>query len=83
MQNLKTFFNLNHSYKFDIIDLTALIYTICAIGVIMGADMTVLFFIGATIATAFCWEAHRINLVVLNVALWGMNLHNLICFIGD
>lgn len=82
MNKLKTFFNLNRSYKFDITDITALIYTICAIGVIIGADMTVLFFIGATIATAFCWQAHRINLVVLNVALWGMNLYYIIKMIG-
>lgn len=78
MNKLKTFFNLNRPYEFDITDITAIIYTICAIGVMMGADMTVLFFIGATIATAFCWQARRINLVVLNVALWGMNMWNLI-----
>lgn len=79
---IQKYFNLNRSYEFDITDLTALIYTICAIGVMMGADMTVLFFIGATIATAFCWQARRINLVVLNVALWGMNFYYLICLIG-
>lgn len=82
MNKLKTFFNLNRSYEFDITDLTALIYTICAIGVMMCADMTILFFIGATIATAFCWQARRINLVVLNVALWGMNLYYIIKMIG-
>ena len=77
MNKLKTFFNLDRSYKFDVIDITALIYTICAIGVMLGADMTILFCIGATIATAFCWQAHKINLVVLNVALWAMNMWNL------
>jgi hypothetical protein len=78
VNRIKQFFNLNRSYEFDITDLTALIYTICAIGVMMGADMTVLFFIGSTIATAFCLSAKRINLVVLNVALWFMNLYYLI-----
>ena len=78
MNKIKTFFNINGGYVFDITDITALIYTICAIGVICGIDMTILFFIGSTIATAFCLQARRINLVVLNVALWFMNLYYLI-----
>ena len=78
MKKLVKYFNLNHAYEFDITDITALIYTICAIGVIMGVDMTILFFIGSTIATAFCLQARRINLVILNVALWCMNLYYLI-----
>ena len=78
MQKLKTFFNLNHAYEFDITDITALIYTICAVGVMCGCDMTILFFIGSAIATAFCFQARRINLVVLNVALFAMNCYYLI-----
>ena len=78
---LKTFFNLNRAYEFDLTDITALIYTICAVGVLCGCDMTILFFIGSTIATAFCWQAKRINLVVLNVSLWFMNLYYLISMI--
>ena len=74
----KAYFHLNHVYEFDITDITALIYTICAVGVICGMDMTILFFIGSTIATLFCLQARRINLVVLNVALWFMNLYYLI-----
>ena len=72
---IKTFFNLDRAYEFDLTDITALIYTICAIGVMSGLDMTILFFIGSTIATAFCWQAKRLNLVVLNVSLWFMNLY--------
>lgn len=75
---LINYFQLNSKYQFDITDITALIYTICAVGVICGIDMTVLFFIGSTIATAFCLEARRVNLVVLNVALWCMNLYYVI-----
>ena len=75
---LINYFQLNSKYQFDITDITALIYTICAIGVICGVDMTVLFFIGSTIATAFCLEVRRVNLVVLNVALWCMNLYYVI-----
>ena len=78
MKKLINYFELNRTYQFDITDITALIYVVCAIGVMMGMNMTILFTIGATIATAFCWQAHRINLVVLNVALWAMNVYNLI-----
>ena len=77
LTKLKTYFNLDRPYEFDITDITALIYTICAIGGIMGVNMTILWCIGATIATAFCWQAKKLNLVVLNVALWVMNMWNL------
>ena len=49
MNKLKTFFNLDRPYEFDITDITAIIYTACAIGVMCGADMTILFFIGSAI----------------------------------
>lgn len=78
IKKIKTYFNLDRPYAFDVTDITALIYTICAIGGIMGVNMTILWCIGATIATAFCWQAKKLNLVVLNVALWVMNIWNLI-----
>jgi hypothetical protein len=78
MNNIKTYFDLERRYVFDITDITAIIYTICAIGVMLGCDMTVLFFIGSAIATAFCWQARRLNLVLLNVALFAMNCYYLI-----
>ena len=78
MKKIVNHFNLDRPYEFDITDITALIYTICAVGVMCGCDMTILFFIGSTIATLFCLQARRINLVVLNVALWFMNLYYLI-----
>ena len=78
INKIKTYFNLNHVYEFDITDITALIYTVCSIGVICGLNMNVLFFIGSTIATAFCWQAHKINLILLNVSLWFMNLYYVI-----
>ena len=74
MTKFKTFFNLNRSYQFDITDITSIIYTLCAAGVIMGYDMTILFVIGAVISTAFCWQAHKLNLILLNVSLLIMNL---------
>jgi hypothetical protein len=78
MKKLINYFDLEHKYVFDITDITAIIYTICAIGVMLGCDMTVLFFIGSAIATAFCWQARRLNLVLLNVALFAMNCYYLI-----
>jgi hypothetical protein len=78
MNKLKTFFNLDRPYEFDITDITALIYTACAIGVMCGADMTILFLIGSAISTAFCLEARKINLVVLNASLLAMNIYYLI-----
>ena len=78
MNKIKEYFHLDHPYEFDITDITAVIYTFCAIGVMLGADMTVLFFCGSLIATAFCWQARRLNLVLLNVALFAMNTYYLI-----
>jgi hypothetical protein len=73
MNKIKTYFNLDRPYEFDITDITALIYTICAIGVMCGIDMTILFFIGSAISTAFCFQARRLNLILLNVSLFAMN----------
>ena len=73
MNKIKTFFHLDRPYEFDITDITAIIYTACAIGVMMGADMTILFFIGSAISTAFCFKARRLNLILLNVSLFAMN----------
>ena len=78
MKKLIKYFNLDRPYEFDITDITCAIYTICALGVMLGADMTVLFFIGSLIATTFCWQARRLNLVLLNVALFAMNAYYLI-----
>ena len=78
MTRIKQFFNLNRPYEFDITDITAIIYTICAIGVIGGVNMTIPFFIGSAIATAFCWQAHKLNLVLLNTSMFVMNGYYLI-----
>ncbi len=76
MRKLKEFFELNTTYKFDPTDVTAIIYVICTVLCALGIDYSILMLIGATIGTAFCWRAHRINLVVLNVTLL---IFNLIC----
>lgn len=74
MTKIKNFFELNNPYKFDPTDLTATIYLLCTVFGIMGMNVTPLFLLGSAIGTAFCWQAHRINLVVLNVALFVLNL---------
>lgn len=75
-ERIKNFFELNTTYKFDPTDVTAIIYVICTVLCALGLDYSILMLIGATIGTAFCWRAHRINLVVLNVTLL---IFNLIC----
>ena len=74
MTKIKNFFEHNRPYKFDPTDLTATIYLLCTVLGIMGMNVTPLFLLGSAIGTAFCWQAHRINLVVLNVALFVLNL---------
>lgn len=76
---MRKFFELTKPYRFEVGDVTALIYTICVIFAFCGIDNSILFLIGSAISTAFCWQAHRINLVVLNVALFVFNLY---CVIG-
>lgn len=71
---LKNYFELNQKYKFDVTDLTALIYVLCTILGIIGVNVTPLFLIGSAIGTAFCWQAKRINLIVLNGSLFILNL---------
>ena len=75
---MRKYFELTKPYKFDITDLTAFIYVICAVFGSIGYNVTILFFIGSIIATTFCWQAKRINVIVLNVALLGLNFVNFI-----
>ena len=78
MKKFIEYFELNRKYQFDINDVVAIIYTLCAIGITLGLNMTILFFIGSTIATAVCWKARRLNLILLNLAMFALNLYNLI-----
>lgn len=72
---MKKFFELNRPYKFDPTDLTACIFLVCAVLGMMGYNVSILFLIGSAIGTAFCWQAHRINVMVLNVALFIFNFY--------
>ena len=72
------YFQLNKPYQFDITDITAPIYAMCAFGIMFGFNMNILFFIGSAISTATCWAARRLNLVVLNASLFLLNLYNVI-----
>lgn len=71
---MKQFFELTKPYKFDPTDLTACIYVVCVAFALCGIDNSWLFLLGSAIGTAFCWQARRINLIVLNVALFIFNL---------
>lgn len=75
---LKNYFELNKPYKFDPTDVTAILYTICAVLGSLGYNVTILFLLGSIIGVATCHKAKRINLVVLNVALFGLNVVNFI-----
>jgi hypothetical protein len=81
MKKIVDFFELDRPYEFDATDITAFIYTACAVGAILGANMTALFLLGSIIGTIFCFKARRINLIVLNVALLVLNLYNFIIMI--
>ena len=72
------YFELNKPYEFDITDVIAPIYTTCAIGIMLGLNMNILFLIGAALATATCWKARKLNLVLLNGAMFALNLYNVI-----
>ena len=78
MKRFIQYFELDRKYQFDINDVVAVIYALCAIGIMLGFNMNILFFIGSTIATAVCWKAKRLNLVLLNVAMFALNLFNVI-----
>ena len=78
MIKIKNWFELNQKYKFEVTDLTTLIYVLCTILGIIGINITPLFLIGSIIATAFSWQGHRINLVILNASLFLLNLVNFI-----
>ena len=78
MTKLKTYFELDRKYQFDATDITAFIYCACAVGSILGANMTALFLLGSIVGTIFCFSARRLNLIVLNVALLALNAWNFI-----
>lgn len=78
MIKIKNWFELNQKYKFEVTDLTTLVYVLCTILGIIGINITPLFLIGSIIATAFSWQGHRVNLVILNASLFLLNLVNFI-----
>ena len=79
MKKFIDYFELNNKYKFELSDLTALVFLVCAIlGIFTTINITPLFLLGAILGTVFCWRAKRLNLVVLNVALLVLNLVNFI-----
>ena len=78
MKKIREHFELTKPYTFETTDLTAIIFAICAVMGIMKIDATVLFFIGSAIGLVTCLKARRINLLVLNGALFALNLVNIV-----
>ena len=74
INRVKEYFQLTQPYKFDINDLTATIYLLCAVLGIVGANVTPLFLLGSTIGLASCVTCRKINLLTLNGALFVLNL---------
>lgn len=72
------YFNLNKPYEFDITDIIAPIYATCALGIMLGLNMNILFLIGSAIATVTCFKARKLNLVILNAAMFALNVFNVI-----
>lgn len=70
---MKEFFELNAPYRFELNDLIAILYVLCAILGIMGIDATILFLSGSILGFIGSLKAHRINLLVLNSAFIVLN----------
>lgn len=75
---MKKFFELNKSYCFELNDLIAVLYVICAVLGIMNINATVLFLSGSILGFVGSFKAHRINLLVLNGAFIVLNGYYLI-----
>ena len=74
---MRKYFELTKPYKFDPTDITAAIFLVCAVLGIMRIDATIPFFIGSTIGMISCLKCRRINLLVLNGALFILNCVNI------
>ena len=74
---MRKYFELTKPYEFDPTDITAAIFLVCAVLGIMRIDTTIPFFIGSAIGMATCLKCRRINLLVLNGALFVLNCVNI------
>lgn len=79
MKKFKEYFELNKPYEFDPTDLTAIIFLACSVlGIFTDVNITPLFLLGSFIGTVFCFASKRVNLVVLNMSLFILNLVNFV-----
>ncbi len=74
---MRKYFELTKPYHFEINDLVAVIYVVCAALGIMGFNATPLFLLGATIGFITSLSAHRINLLLINGAFILLNTVNI------
>ena len=73
---MRKYFELNKPYKFDVNDIISAIYVLCAVFGIAGLNVTPLFFFGSLLGAVTCLSARRINIAVLNLALFVLNAVN-------
>lgn len=78
MKKLANYFELNKKYKFELTDITCVIYVICVVGIILGFNMTPLFLSGCIISLIASIPARRINLILINVAMIALNIFYLL-----
>lgn len=78
MKKLVNYFELNRKYKFELTDITCVIYVICVVGIILGFNMTPLFLSGCIISLVASIPARRINLILINVAMIALNIFYLL-----
>lgn len=78
MKKLVNYFELNRKYKFELTDITCIIYVICVVGIILGFNMTPLFLSGCIISLIASIPARRINLILINVAMIALNIFYLL-----
>ena len=74
---MRKYFELTKPYHFEINDLVAFIYVVCAALGIMGLNATPLFLLGATIGFITSLSAHKINLLLINGAFILLNTVNI------
>ena len=80
MNKLIKYFELDKAdgYKFEWSDITCILYTICVAGIILGYNMTPLFFGSCVLSLVTCVKARRVNLIVINAVMTILNLFYLL-----
>lgn len=65
-------------YQFDIMDIVSMCYLICAVGIIRGFDMNLLFAASCFVSFLTVLRCGRFNMLVLNASMLMLNLFYLL-----